>query len=172
MSCWWKWIILYLRSLTVFEEKIETFLNFFSKVYMHFFFMCSLIDSCQIVTDTCKNNVSKFVWKPHKSPTSLCKQKCFGEAFLFSLHYLHLDYNLLVTNNAQIGLKNLAIIGQLVILYNNETCFKHGLNLHKKSSLVLIESFHFMWPFITGGRQHKQAVVTHSKKFGTLTTDH
>ena len=26
--------------------------------------MRSLIERCQIVTDTCKNNISKFVWKP------------------------------------------------------------------------------------------------------------
>ena len=28
---------------------------------------------CQIVTDTCKNNVSKIFWKPFKSPLSLSK---------------------------------------------------------------------------------------------------
>ena len=34
----------------------------FSKVYLRFFFLKgSPIDWCQIVTDTCKNNVSKFV---------------------------------------------------------------------------------------------------------------
>ena len=33
-----------------------------------FFLTHSLIDRCQIVTDTCKNNVSNFVWKPFKSP--------------------------------------------------------------------------------------------------------
>ena len=42
-----------------------------------------LIDRCQIVTDTCKNNVSKFVWKPFKSPLSLRKWKCLAEASLF-----------------------------------------------------------------------------------------
>ena len=49
----------------------------FSKVYMRFFFLLtrSLIYRCQIVTDTCKNNVSKFVWKPFKSPLSLRKWK-------------------------------------------------------------------------------------------------
>ena len=36
---------------------------FFRKVYWHlfFFFWHALIDRCQIVTDTCENNVSKFV---------------------------------------------------------------------------------------------------------------
>ena len=33
----------------------------------------SLIDRCQIVTDACKKNVSKFVWKPFESPLSLHK---------------------------------------------------------------------------------------------------
>ena len=33
----------------------------------------SLIERCQIVTDTCRNNVLKFVWKPFKSPLSLRK---------------------------------------------------------------------------------------------------
>ena len=49
----------------------------FSKVYMRFFFLLtrSLIYRCQIVTDTCKNNVLKFVWKPFKSPLSLRKWK-------------------------------------------------------------------------------------------------
>ena len=51
----------------------------FSKVYMRFFFLLtrSLIYRCQIVTDTCKNNVSKFVWKPFKSPLSLRKWKSY-----------------------------------------------------------------------------------------------
>ena len=35
---------------------------------------------CQIVTDTYKNNVLKFVWKPFKPPLILHKWKCFGEA--------------------------------------------------------------------------------------------
>ena len=51
-----------------------------------FFLMHCLIDRCQIVTDTCKNNVSRFVWKPNKSPSSSCKYKCFSGAFLFNLH--------------------------------------------------------------------------------------
>ena len=44
----------------------QMFLCFF--LVMHF-----LIDRCQIVTDTCKNNVSKFIWKPFKSLLSLRK---------------------------------------------------------------------------------------------------
>ena len=35
--------------------------------------MRTLIDRCQIVIDTCKNNVSKFVWKPLKSLLSFRK---------------------------------------------------------------------------------------------------
>ena len=33
----------------------------------------SLIDRCQILIDTCKNNVSNFVWKPLKSLLSFRK---------------------------------------------------------------------------------------------------
>ena len=47
---------------------------FFKSVRALFFFLTrSLIDRCQFVTDTCKNNVSKFVWKPFKSPLSMRK---------------------------------------------------------------------------------------------------
>ena len=49
---------------------------FFKSVHALFFLLTrSLIYRCQIVTDTCKNNVSKFVWKPFKSPLSLRKWK-------------------------------------------------------------------------------------------------
>ena len=66
------------------------------QIFLRFFFLTrSLIDRCQIVTDTCKNNVSKFVWKPFKSPLSLRKWKCFGEASLFNLHHLYFNYHLL-----------------------------------------------------------------------------
>ena len=66
------------------------------QIFLRFFFLArSLIDKCQIVTDSCKNNVSKSVWKPFKSPLSLRKWKCFGEASLFKLHYLHFNYHLL-----------------------------------------------------------------------------
>ena len=47
---------------------------FFKSVHaLSFFHTRSLIDRCQIETDTCQNNVSKFVWKPFKSPLSLRK---------------------------------------------------------------------------------------------------
>ena len=68
----------------------------FSKVSTRFFSLTRcLIDRCQIVTDTCKNNVSKFIWKPFKSLLSLRKWKCFGEASLFHLHHLYFNYHLL-----------------------------------------------------------------------------
>ena len=44
----------------------------------------SQIGRWQIVTDTCKNNVSKFIWKSFKSPLPLHKWKCCGEASLFN----------------------------------------------------------------------------------------
>ena len=53
--------------MNVFEEKVvmtvielkfvcqtSSIVFFFLEVYMSFFFMLSLIDRCQIVTDTCK----------------------------------------------------------------------------------------------------------------------
>ena len=69
------------RSLTVFEENIvvavvaELVSLFFKSVHALFFSFLtrSLIDKCQIVTDTCKNNFSKYVRKPFKSPLSLRK---------------------------------------------------------------------------------------------------
>ena len=77
-------IMLSIRSLTVFEENIVVtvlakLVPVFFKSSYAFFFLCifflmhSLIDRCQIVTDTCKNNVSKFVKKPFKSPLLLLK---------------------------------------------------------------------------------------------------
>ena len=67
----------------------------FLSVHTLFFLTRSLIDRCQIVTDTCTNNVSKFDWKPFKSPLSLRKWKCFSEASLFNLHHLYFSYHLL-----------------------------------------------------------------------------
>ena len=97
----WEWIILSVRSLTGFEENIvvtvlaKLVLLVFKCSYAFFFLAHSLIDRCQIVTDTCKNNVSKFVWKPFKSPLLLWKWKRFGEASLFNLHHLYFNYHLL-----------------------------------------------------------------------------
>ena len=53
---------------------LSKLVSLFFKYSCAFFFLThSLIDSCQIVTDTCKINVSKFVWKRFKSPLSLRK---------------------------------------------------------------------------------------------------
>ena len=70
------------------DSPYETSPLFFPKsVHALFFLTCSLFDRCQIVTSTwstfstcstCKNNVSKFVWKPFKSPLSLRKWKSFA----------------------------------------------------------------------------------------------
>ena len=98
----WEWIILSVRSLNVFEEGIvvtvlSKLVSLFFKYSCAFFFLThSLIDRCQIVTDTCKNNVTKFVRKPFKSPLSLRKLKCFVKAFLFNLHHPYFNYHLLV----------------------------------------------------------------------------
>ena len=78
--------------MTVLAELV----SLFSKVYVRIFFLTrSLIDRCQMVTDTCKNNVSKFVWRPFKSPLSIRKWKCFGEVSLFNLYHLYFNYHLL-----------------------------------------------------------------------------
>ena len=78
------------------DSPCKTTLVVFSKLYMPFFFPArSLNDRCQIETDSCKNNVSKFVGRPFKSPLSLHKWKCFGEASLFNLHRLYFNYHLL-----------------------------------------------------------------------------
>ena len=82
----WKIIILDLRSLNVFEENIvvtiiklefvrktSTVVFFFKFVHVLSCLMLSLIDICQIVTDSWEKNFSKFVWKPFKSPLSLRK---------------------------------------------------------------------------------------------------
>ena len=92
----WVWIILSVRSLSVLEENIVVTVIAKSvpllfKCSCAFFLTRSLIDRCQIVTDICKNNVSKFFWKPFKSPSSLRKWKCFSEASPFNL--LHLFSN-------------------------------------------------------------------------------
>ena len=94
-----EWIILSLRLLNVFWRKycrvLAKLVPMFFKCSCAFIFLTrSLIDRCQIMTDTCKNNVSKFVWKPFKSPLSLRKCKCFGEVSLFNLHHLHFKYHL------------------------------------------------------------------------------
>ena len=67
-----------MRVNNTFEKNIVVtvlakLVSLFSKsVYaLSFFLICSLTDRSQIATDTCKNNVSKFVWKPFKSPLSL-----------------------------------------------------------------------------------------------------
>ena len=72
-------------SFVVFQKRTNTF---------DFFLTSSIIDRCQIVTDTCKNNV----WEPFKLPLSLRKWKCFGEASLFNLHHLYFNYHLLTRN--------------------------------------------------------------------------
>ena len=85
---------------------------FFKSVHTLFFFLtCSLIDRCQMVTDTCKDNVSKFVWKPFKSPLSLRKWKCFGEASLFNLHHLYFI-------NTIYSLKNCSVYGRSYCIYS------------------------------------------------------
>ena len=59
------------------------------------YFTRSLIDRCQIVTDTCKIMFQSSFRSLLKSPLSLRKSKYFGEASLFNLHYLYLNYHIL-----------------------------------------------------------------------------
>ena len=60
----------------------------------------------------CKNNVSKFVWKPFKSPLSLRNAKCFGEASLFNLHNFSFNYRLLAKKIVQF-IEDLAVFTAL-----------------------------------------------------------
>ena len=48
-----------------------------------------------MLTDTCKDNVWKFVLKPFKSPLSLRKWKCVSEVSLFNLDHLYFNHHLL-----------------------------------------------------------------------------
>ena len=78
---------------------------------MRFFFSTRfLIDKRQIVTDTYKNNVSKFVWEPFKSPLSLRKWKWFSEASLLNVHHLYFNYRLLAQSYL---MEDLAVITAL-----------------------------------------------------------
>ena len=97
---------------TLWQFFAKLVLLFFKSVHSLFFFLtCSLIDRCQMVTDTCKDNVSKFVWKPFKSPLSLRKWKCFGEASLFNLHHLYFI-------NTIYSLKKCSVYGRSYCIYS------------------------------------------------------
>ena len=62
---------------------------FFKSVHaLSFFHTRSLIDRCQIETETCQNNVSKFVWKPFKSPLSLRKWNGNDKGILTTIYSL------------------------------------------------------------------------------------
>ena len=124
---------------------------FFQECTFPFFLTRSLIDMCQIMTDTCKNNVSKFVRKPFKSPLSysLRTWKCFGEASLFNLHHLYFNYHLPAQNIAQFTCVRLwqilvkimfqSLLGSLL----NHLCLIHYVHenvLVKHLSLICITS--------------------------------
>ena len=87
----WKWVILSVRSLTVFKEKIPVtdielkfvcqtsavdvvVLVFFFKTCMRFCFLHALyFTGVRLWQIPVKKSVSKFVWKPFKSPFPLHK---------------------------------------------------------------------------------------------------
>ena len=63
-------------------------------MFLRFFLLTrSLIDRCQIVIDTCKNNVSKFVWKPFNYRYE--NENVSPGASLLNLHHLYFNYHLL-----------------------------------------------------------------------------
>ena len=107
----------------------------FQECTFPFFLTRSLIDMCQIMTDTCKNNVSKFVRKPFKSPLSysLRTWKCFGEASLFNLHHLYFNYHLPAQNIAQF-MEDPAVITAL----NHSGCFGRNLVQFKEKNKDVI----------------------------------
>ena len=100
---------------------------FFKSVHALFFSLThSLIGRCQIVTDTCKNNVSKFVWKPFKSPLSLPKWKCFGEAICIT-SILTTIYS---PKNCSVYLAVLTALNHPGSFGKNFVKFKKNINIH------------------------------------------
>ena len=98
--------MLSVRSLTALEENfiVVTVLAklvplFFQKctyVFFCFFFLTrSLIDRCQIVTETCKNNVSKLFRNLLNHLYHNANEKCSSEVPLFNLRYLYYNYHFL-----------------------------------------------------------------------------
>ena len=91
INSWWKWVILSVRSLTVFKEKIPVtdielkfvcqtsavdvvVVVFFFKTCMRFCFLHALyFTGVRLWQIPVKKRVSKFVWKPFKSPFPLHK---------------------------------------------------------------------------------------------------
>ena len=134
----WEWIILSVRSLTVFEENIVV--TVLAKLVPLFFksscaFFSYVLSNWQ-VSDCDRylyNNVSKFVWKPFKSPLSLRKWKCFGEASLFNLHHLYFNYHLPAQNIAQF-MEDPAVITAL----NHSGCFGRNLVQFKEKNKDVI----------------------------------
>ena len=95
-------------------------MNFFSKVYMHFFFKCSLIDRCQIVTDTYK----------------IMFQSLFG-SLINPLHH-KVNNNVLVKPFSLICITSI-----LTTIYSLKVCSVYGGSCHNyspKSIHVLLAS--------------------------------
>ena len=114
----WEWIILSVRSLTVFEENIVVtvlakLVPLFFKCSCAFSFLTrSLIDRCQIVTDSCKNNVSKSVWKAFKSPLSLSE----------NVSERHLSLSCITSIlTTTYSLKNCSVYGRSCRIYSPES---------------------------------------------------
>ena len=78
--------------MTVFAKLVSLF---FKNVPLFFLFfsyaLSSLIDRCQIVTDTCLIMFKSFIWKLFKLPLLLRKWNV-----LFNLRHLYFNYNLLI----------------------------------------------------------------------------
>ena len=90
INSWWKWVILSVRSLTVLKKKfpwqtlnlslfakpvpLMLLLFSFFKTCMHFCFLHALyFTGVRLWQILVKKKVSKFVWKPFKSPFPLHK---------------------------------------------------------------------------------------------------
>ena len=97
----WEWIILSVRLLTIFEENIvvivlaKLVLLFSKCAHALFFLTCSLIDRCQIVTDTCIIMFQSLFGSLLNKLYHYTNWKCFGEASPFNLHHLYFNYHLL-----------------------------------------------------------------------------
>ena len=66
------------------------YVKYVEMLLLSFFFTRPLIDRCQIVTDTCERNVSKFVYRSLLNHFFQYTNKNISVKPLFNLHYLSL----------------------------------------------------------------------------------
>ena len=116
------------------------------QMFLCFFLVThSVIDRCQIVTDTFKNNVSKFVWKPFK--LLLWKWKCFAEASLLNLHHLYSLYSPFTGSKTVQFMEDLAVFTALNHLGSfGKNCVKFQKNKYVIYRLRVGPHGEKLWP--------------------------